>query len=147
MQDTNDNRIAHLNMIQEVIKRMGSNAFLVKGWSITLVSALIALSITNKRIEIAYLAIIPALIFWGLDAYWLWQERLFRALYNHVRSATQGSLEDDMFSMSTKSFSGSVHKLFPNSFFNLGVSILHGGIVATAVIVATIVINGKEAGG
>ncbi len=60
MQDTNDYRIAHLNMIQEVIKRMAGNAFLVKGWSITLVSALIALSITSKRTEIAYLAVVPS---------------------------------------------------------------------------------------
>lgn len=146
MQDTNDNRIAHLKMIEEVIKRMASNSFLVKGWSITLVSALVALSITNKRIEIAYLAIVPAFIFWGLDAYWLRQERLFRALYNLVRSAPQGSLKEDMFSMATKSFSGGVPRLFPNSLFNHGIWILHGVIVAAAVIVAVIVINGNGTG-
>ena len=147
MQDTNDNRVAHLNMIEEVIKRIAGNALLVKGWSITLVSALVALSITNKRIEVAYLAIVPALIFWWLDAYWLRRERLFRALYDHVRSADSGKLEGDVFSMSTESLSGAVPRLFPNTLFNHGIWMLHGAIVAAALIVAAIVIDVKDVGG
>jgi hypothetical protein len=39
-----DAQIAHLQMIQAVITRMGSNSFLLKGWSVTLVAALFALA-------------------------------------------------------------------------------------------------------
>ena len=49
MQDTNENRVAYLTMIQNVISRMASNSSLVKGWSVTVVSALIAVSIVNER--------------------------------------------------------------------------------------------------
>jgi len=33
-------KLKHLEMIQDVIKRMASNSFLLKGWSLTLVVAL-----------------------------------------------------------------------------------------------------------
>ncbi|MEN9503463.1 MAG: hypothetical protein RI964_2748 [Pseudomonadota bacterium] len=35
-------RLKHLEMLQQVITRMASNSFLIKGWSITLISALLA---------------------------------------------------------------------------------------------------------
>lgn len=40
----NANKIAYLGFIQNVINRMGSNSFLVKGFAITLISALVATS-------------------------------------------------------------------------------------------------------
>ena len=33
----NDNKIKHLEMVQDVIKRMASNSFILKGWAVTLV--------------------------------------------------------------------------------------------------------------
>ena len=39
-----DDKVAHLGMLQSVISRLSTNSFLVKGWSITLVSALFALA-------------------------------------------------------------------------------------------------------
>ena len=46
--------------------------------------------------------VLPALIFWGLDAYYLQQERLYRALYDHVRKI---DLEpDDRFSLDASQF-------------------------------------------
>lgn len=139
MQDTNDNRVAHLNIIQDVIKRLAGNSFLVKGWSLTLVSALMALAITSKRIEIGYLVVVPALIFWGLDAYWLRQERLFRALYNNVRTAPVDALEAEIFSMDTTPFADKVSKLGP-TMLNPTIWLLHGCIVAAAVA-AIIIFN------
>ena len=34
VQDTEDNRVAHLGIIQDIIKRMASNSFFLKGWSV-----------------------------------------------------------------------------------------------------------------
>ena len=34
-----EKKIKHLEMIQAVIVRMGNNSFLLKGWSVTLISA------------------------------------------------------------------------------------------------------------
>ena len=37
-------KLAHLQLVQAVITRMGSNSFLLKAWSVTLVAALFALA-------------------------------------------------------------------------------------------------------
>jgi len=79
--------LEHLKMIQGVINRLASNSFLIKGWSLTLIVAAMVL-IARKDMETPYLTlplIIPVLIFWFLDGYFLWQERLFRKLYEEIR--------------------------------------------------------------
>ena len=80
---------AHLAMIQGVVTRLGQNSFLLKGWSVLLVSALLALGAASSEKVILVVAFLPVLAFWGLDGYFLWQERLFRALYDHVRRAAR----------------------------------------------------------
>ena len=74
-------RLKHLELIQGVISRMASNSFLLKGWTITLVSGIGALAYTNSNRWLALFALLPTLCFWGLDAYFLQQERLYRRLY------------------------------------------------------------------
>lgn len=90
-----DSKIKHLEFIQGVVNRLSTNSFLLKGWSVVLVSALFALSATDRNHDFVLLAFFPALVFWGLDGYFLWQERLFRALYDHVRG-----LQDDQIDFS-----------------------------------------------
>ncbi len=72
----------HLEMIQGVINRLSTNAFLLKGWTVVLVSAFFALSVRASNPAFIFLAYIPAFVFWGLDGYFLWEEKKFRALYN-----------------------------------------------------------------
>lgn len=78
-----EKKIAHLEFIQRTITRFCDKSFLIKGWCVTLVAALTALSSGNKNyfILIAYL---PIIVFWLLDSYYLWQERLYRKLYDEV---------------------------------------------------------------
>jgi hypothetical protein len=80
-----DQRMKHLELIQYIVTRLGQNSFAVRGWSVTLVSALFALIAAKDAPPIAALvAVVPAATFWGLDAYYLRQERLFRRLYRAV---------------------------------------------------------------
>lgn len=90
-------KLEHLKMLQPVITRMASNSFMVKGWCVTLVSALLALSAKDARFMV-FVAYLPVLMFWWLDAFFLHQERLFRELYDHVRTSNQ---EESDFSMRT----------------------------------------------
>ncbi|MBS1786465.1 MAG: hypothetical protein JST85_02010 [Acidobacteria bacterium] len=91
-------KLEHLKMLQAVITRMAGNSFLIKGWCVTLVSALIALSAKDAKYMVL-VAFLPVLMFWWLDAFFLRQERLFRKLYDHVRE--NGEDESD-FSMNTQ---------------------------------------------
>ena len=98
---SDERRLKHLEFIQGVINRLSTNSFLLKGWSVVLVSALFALSAADSQPIFALLACIPAVVFWGLDGFFLWQERLYRNLYNEVR---QQEVENVDFSMSIEKF-------------------------------------------
>ena len=86
----------HLQMIQAIIERMATNSFHLKGWTITLVAALFALSASDSSPSFLYLAYFPAIAFFVLDAFYLHQEKLFRALYDHVRSKADEEIDYSM---------------------------------------------------
>ena len=97
-----ENPVKHLEFIQNVITRMANNSFLLKGWTVTLVAALFLLAAQNANIRFPLLAFFPVIAFWVLDAYYLWQERLFRALYNSIRVKDEMEIHsDEAFYMST----------------------------------------------
>lgn len=81
-----EHHIQHLGMIQDVIRRLADNSFSVRRWTLVTVGALIALAVRADEPILAYASLGPALIFWGLDGYYLRQERLFRRLYDKVRT-------------------------------------------------------------
>ena len=80
-----EQKIKHLEFIQNVINRLSTNSFLLKGWSVVLVSALFALSEYNSSGKFILLAYLPAIVFWGLDGYFLSLEKRYRNLYDNVR--------------------------------------------------------------
>ena len=87
--------VEHLKMIQAVINRLGSNSFLVKSWSMTVIVAAMVL-IAKQNIQNPYFVlvlILPALGFWILDGYFLWQERLFRQIYGEIRVQSDTDFE------------------------------------------------------
>ena len=73
--------IEELKIVQDIIKRMALNSFLIKGWTITLVVATLLLK--REKFQ-SFIAFIPILVFWYLDAYFLWLERLYRRLYDWI---------------------------------------------------------------
>jgi len=73
--------LKEIEIIQDIIKRMASNSFMIKGWTVTLVVVTLLLRGSKYQVLIAF---IPLFVFWFLDAYFLWQERLYRRLYNWV---------------------------------------------------------------
>jgi hypothetical protein len=81
-----ENKLKHLKFSQGSINRMASNLFLRKGWAITRIAALFALSANESNRAYCLIAYYPALMFWALDAYFLSQERRFRSLYDYARS-------------------------------------------------------------
>lgn len=98
---TRDEMIAHLPLIQGVINRMGNNSFLIKGWTVTLVAAIFALSAAGTNQNFIFIALIPIVVFWFLDSFYLKQERLYRELYNDIAT---GYSEIDAFTMKTQKY-------------------------------------------
>ena len=74
----------HMDYVQAVITRLANNSLLIKGWALTLSSALLGVAITQKNAGLALVAIVPVAAFWVLDTYYLLQERAFRDMYAEV---------------------------------------------------------------
>lgn len=129
-----DAKLKHLEMLQGVINRMAANSFHLKGWSVVLVSAFFALAASGADTRFAFLALFPAIAFWVLDGFFLWQERLFRGLYDHVRALADA---DITFSMDTSVSKASVESWFDVT-FSRTLSIFHGAVCGAVVIVILI---------
>ena len=104
-----ENKYKHMDYIQSAISRMASNSFYLKGWNVTIIAAIVALSFKESDWRIYACALVLNVVFWFLDAYYLKQEKLFRELYNKVSKISDDNLVD--FSMNTSEFK---HKLLVN---------------------------------
>ena len=96
-----ENKRKHLEFIQGAINRMAGNLFFLRGWTITLVAALFALFVKGTNPGYVFIIYFLIFVFWVLDGYFLSQEKLFRALYNHVRTLDEKDID---FSMDTKEY-------------------------------------------
>jgi len=129
-------RIEHLKMIQKAIDRMAQNSFLLRGWSVTLATGMLAVAVAEEKQRFAFLALFPALALWGLDAFYLRQERLFRVLHDNVCLAF-GSASAVTFSMDTRSIEN-VRSWFKTLFAKVIIG-LHGPLLAVIFAVALLV--------
>ena len=131
-----ENKRAHLEMIQAVVNRMSINSFLLKGWSVVLISALFALAAGDSQSLFVYLAYFPAIAFWILDAYFLRQERLFRKLYDRVRHLAETDVD---FAMDTSVVDGEV-AAWSAIVFSKTLLLFHGTVFGSIVIVMLVIV-------
>ncbi len=91
-----ENKVKHLEMIQGVINRMAANSFMLKGWAITLVSSFFALSNKDSNPMYFLVVYIPIFLFWALDIFYLYQERLYRLLFDEIRNKKEEEIDFSM---------------------------------------------------
>lgn len=89
-------KIKHLEFLQNVITRMNSNSFLIKGWTITLVSALFALASKDANVNYVLVSYIAIPVFWLLDGFYISQERQYRDLYAEVAAKSETDIDFNM---------------------------------------------------
>jgi hypothetical protein len=130
-------KLKHLEMVQGIINRMAGNSFLLKGWSVTLISAIFALAAKDSNQLFLYLAYFPCLAFWSLDGYFLWQERMYRKLYQDV---TKKSVESIDFDMNATKFKNDVDSWF-SVCFSTTLRLFHGVIFGVIVLIMVIIIS------
>ena len=130
-----EQKMNHLELIQEVIKRMANNSFLLKGWTVTLVTGILALASKDTDKQYFRIAYIPILMFWFLDAYYLQQERLYRSLYEKVRKIKNKNIDFSL-KATTKEFKNN-----KNNYFAVVFSFTEIAFYLPLIIVCTIVIK------
>ncbi len=129
-----ENKLKYLELIQGIINRMSSNSFALKGWAVSLVAGIFALSSKDADKLYFLIAYVPIIVFWGLDSYYLLQERLFRTLYNKVRKLDKEEVDFDM-DTSLDEFKTDKNKYFACVFssteigFYLPLALLSTGII------------------
>jgi len=127
--------LKEIDIIQDIIKRMAFNSFMIKGWAITLVVLTLLLKGTEKYQ--VWLAFIPLLVFWFLDAYFLWQERMYRKLYEWVIN-NRLKTEEYLFDMNAYRFKNEVQSM-PRIMFSITLGWFYGSI-AILVIIYTLIL-------
>ena len=133
--------LKEIDIIQDIIRRMAFNSFMIKGWAITLVVVALLLKGTEYQVWIAF---IPLLVFWFLDAYFLWQERMYRKLYDWV---IKNRLKTDeyLFDMNAYRFKDEVQSRF-RIMFSITLGWFYGSI-AILIVVYSIIIFLVQKGG
>ena len=129
-----DGKLKHLDFIQNVINRLATNSFLIKGWSVVLVSALFALAAGGSKVAFVYLAYVPAVVFWGLDGYFLMLERAYRRHYDRVRVRKP---EDIDFSMDIGDLRGGF-SAWSDATLSKTLIPFHGALIGAVLIVMLI---------
>jgi len=133
--------LKEIELIQDIIKRMAFNSFMLKGWAVTLVVVALLLKGTEYQVWIAF---IPLLVFWFLDAYFLWQERLYRKLYDWVVN-NRLKTDEYLFDMNAYRFKDEVQSKL-RIMFSITLGWFYGSIAILIIIYALVILITKEGG-
>jgi hypothetical protein len=75
---------------------MNTNSFLIKGWAITLVSALFALAAKDANLNFVLVSYVVIPVFWILDGFFIATERRYRYLYEDITKKDENDIDFDM---------------------------------------------------
>lgn len=104
-QANKENLHKEIDLIQECIKRMANNSFLLKGWTISLVAVVLALSEKNVNpYFLGLIVLVPLVSFWYLDAFFLYTEKLYRKMYEWVITERPKSNNEKMYDLNPHRF-------------------------------------------
>lgn len=91
-----EKKMKHLEMVEGIIERMGNNSFQLKGWAVTLVSIIGALSAQGSDRRFFLLSFLPLVAFWLLDSFFLQKERKYRILYKNISVKEENNIDFNM---------------------------------------------------
>jgi len=96
-----------IDLIQSIISRMANNSFLLKGWIVSLIAVILALTKdTIVATQLSYFNMIlflPVIVFWYLDAFFLHKEKCYRELYDWVIT-NRSQTSDFLYSLDYRRF-------------------------------------------
>ena len=133
--------LKEIDIVQDIIKRMAFNSFMIKGWAITLVVVTLLLKGAEYQVWIAF---IPLLVFWFLDAYFLWQERMYRKLYDWVIN-NRLKTDEYLFDMNAYRFKDEVQSRL-RIMLSITLGWFYGSIAILIIIYALVVLITKGGG-
>jgi len=130
-----DTKKQHLEFIQNIITRMNTNSFQIKGMAIAIVSALLAICAGTNNVMFILIGIAPTILFWFLDTYYLQQERKFIGIYNDV-AGLKNVIKVRAYDMPIYEYTKKVDKQFSffDVFFSVTIWPLYCGIIVVLLL-------------
>lgn len=132
-----EKKLKHLDLIQGVITRLAGNSFYLKGWCVTVVAAILGLAAKDSNKKFLAVVYFPIIMFWIIDGYFLFQEKLYRKLFNDVRNVEEENID---FSMDTHVYKGKetnwLKSMFSHTLF------IFYGIMFLATLIAMLILSG-----
>ena len=134
----NEEIFKEIDLIQDCIKRMASNSFLVKGWALSVFAGVTAITKGENLNNIVLLlctTVVPFICFWVLDAYFLQIERKYRAMYTERLTKRKNNDSDELFDLNPSKYKvGSILRIM----FSQTLTIFYGIPFLTSIIVLII---------
>lgn len=118
---------------------MAENSVSCKTWCITLVSAILVVIADKGKPNLALLAILPTVLFFLLDSYYLALERLLRASYKQFLGKLHAKriMPEDLFVIAPK---GEVFRTMLESMLSFSIFPFYTVLLFTIIIVRWVVI-------
>jgi hypothetical protein len=128
----------HLDYLQAIITRMNTNSFQLKNMAIVILTAMFAIFAATPKVFLLFFTGFPLIVFWFLDAYYLQQERKFRAMYKDVSGLTN-QFEIKTYDMPIEKYSGNGCS-FIESFISKTIFLFYVSLLLIVVVIAVILL-------
>lgn len=101
-----------IDLIQGCINRMANNSFLLKGWLVSIIAVILALSPDElNKFIVAVTMILVTISFWYLDAFFLRTEKLYRKMYDWVLEKRREGKKDFQYDLNPHRFNNQVENI------------------------------------
>jgi hypothetical protein len=101
-----ESKLKHLEFVQSAIARMSTASFVFKGWAVTVATGLAAFAAIESKRSLLVIALVPTVLFWAMDAYYLWLERGFVKLHQVIVKQRNDEINFDMRIDKARAFRG-----------------------------------------
>ena len=128
------NLLKEIDLIQSVINRMANTSFMIKGWTISLMTFIVTFKVDDSGYM---LILLPLLLFWFLDGFFLQQGRLYRSLYDWVIKNRMTD-ETNTFSLDTRRFKSNKQNSILQAIFSTTLLSFYGMTLLLVVLVILI---------
>jgi hypothetical protein len=131
-----EKKIAHLKMIIDLLDMVNRSDVYAKRWAVSFSAVFIALGTQQQGFHVAYLAIVPMLLLWFIDAQNYRREFLLRKLYDRVRTSPEDQVD---FSIDIEALPEARHGAL-RWMFSSNALTFYGAMIAGVIIVDAFVL-------
>ena len=86
-------KVAHLNMLVSMLDMVNRSDVSAKRWAVSFTAVFLALATQQQGFRIAYLACVPLVLLWYVDAQNYRKEALINAMFERVRNLPEESVD------------------------------------------------------